>query len=886
VFILWCVLLSLPMAMNSEGNTIDNSQSASSGFEHGIGALAKLPLLKGNYVTWRFKMEHALRVRRLWAIVNGEERRPEVSPAKEEWERRDEQARQCIVMTVDEENTSSLFMAESAYEMWECLKDVFQEKSVSNILTLKNEFFTYKKDPKQSMHQHIMKIKEMVYNLEAIGVKVDKNDTILVLLNSIPIEYRMVRTSLKTQSDLTIEMVCSRLKEEEKELGLTRATREKEAEEQAFIAKGGHHKWKKKVCYNCGKPGHLARDCRSQPMRKVNGEDSGRPMNGRQPSFTGVKCYSCDKYGHKSPECPEKRKTNQGNNAMVAEYFIESEALFRETTKEGKWIVDSGATHHICNDKSLFKTMEELTVPKKIRVGNKAYINATHIGTIEISLDVGEDTCKGVLGGVLFAPEIARNLFSVGSCVDAGNELHFTKHGVEIRNAENEVIAKGTKEDGLWSLSNKTSMEAHMAKENSDLDLWHERFGHLGEANLKLLKEKNMVNGFHPSASKLMPCFGCSEGKQTRLPSSKREQESTAILDLVHTDICGPISPTSIGGSRYFITFTDDFSRKCWTYCLKTKDEALDKFKVFTNLVETKSGVKLKCLRSDNGGEYTSKAWKDFCIERGIEQTFSAPYSPNQNGVAERLNRTLSEMARSMINSHKLDEKLWGEAIMTAAYLKNRSPHSSLEDITPEEAWSGRKPSVNHIRNFGCKTSVLIPKEFRENKLSSRVWWGVFVGYAGKKLGYRIWDPKRQRVYVRRDVKFYEDDFQHRESNDFLKSNTNKENFAFDFSVGTQKLTFDGENGETNQPTRSIVPQEEFTSQEMRESETMREGTANIPMEAAPIEFNPRRSDRISVQPKKFTFTKLGEGNVSQAYVTIVEPTSLEEAMSGTDSNH
>ena len=184
------------MASNSN-NTIEFSTSEGSGFEHGIGALAKLPLLKGNYVNWKFKMEHALRVRRLWGIVNGEERRPDSSPAKEEWERRDEQARQCIVMTVDEENTSSLFTAENAKEMWECLKEVFQEKSISNILTLKNEFFTYKKDPKHNMHQHVMKIKEMVYNLEAIGVKVDKNDTILVLLNSIPNEYKMVRTSLK-----------------------------------------------------------------------------------------------------------------------------------------------------------------------------------------------------------------------------------------------------------------------------------------------------------------------------------------------------------------------------------------------------------------------------------------------------------------------------------------------------------------------------------------------------------------------------------------------------------------------------------------------------------------------------------------------------------------
>ena len=570
---------------------------------------------------------------------------------------------------------------------------------------------------------------------------------------------------------------------------------------------------------------------------------------------------------------------------MFAESLIENEALFGEANKEGKWIIDSGATHHICNDKSLFKSLEELTVPKKIRVGNNTFIDATHVGTVEISLEVGQGTCKGQLGGVLFAPAIARNLFSVGSCVDAGNEVRFTKNGVEIRNAEKEVIGRGKKEEGLWSLSNKARFEAYMAKDISDLNLWHERYGHLGEANLKLLKEKDMVMGFDPISSELTSCFGCSEGKQTKLPSKPREKESAAILDLVHTDICGPISPTSIGGSRYFITFTDDFSRKCWTYCLKTKDEALEKFKVFVNLVERTTGAKLKCLRSDNGGEFTSKAWKEFCNERGIEQSYSAPYSPNQNGVAERLNRTLSEMARSMINSHNLNEKLWGEAIMTATYLKNRSPHSSLESITPEEAWSGRKPSVKHLRIFGCKTSVLIPKEFRRNKLSSRVGWGVLVGYAGKSLGYRIWDPERQRVYVRRDVKFYEKDFHHMRG-EFLKNSTIKETFALDFSVGTGKLTFSGENSAKNLPTSSCEPLEGSSRDTSSETEFIGENTPNIDLENAQSEVQTRRSERISSAPKRFTFTKLGEGNLSEAYLTIVEPTSLEEALSGPDSSH
>ena len=174
--------------------------------------------------------------------------------------------------------------------------------------------------------------------------------------------------------------------------------------------------------------------------------------------------------------------------------------------------------------------------------------------------------------------------------------------------------------------------------------------------------------------------------------------------------------------------------------------------------MEKQSGEKLKKLRSDNGGEYKSENFQNYCKSEGILQEFTAAYSPNQNGVAERMNRTILEKARSMLSSSKLGLEFWGEAVMTAAYVANRSPHSSVNDMTPEEAWSGSKPSVKHLRVFGCKASVLIlPQSDRKSKLSSKVCWGIFVGYGGSSMGYRIWNPVNRSIMVRRDVRFYED---------------------------------------------------------------------------------------------------------------------------------
>jgi hypothetical protein len=175
------------------------------------------------------------------------------------------------------------------------------------------------------------------------------------------------------------------------------------------------------------------------------------------------------------------------------------------------------------------------------------------------------------------------------------------------------------------------------------------------------------------------------------------------ILEIVHTDVCGPMKTTSHGGARYFLTFIDNFSRKTHVYLLKAKGEAFEKFKQYKALVENEIGHKIKVLRSDNGGEFVSKKFDAFLAGCGIQRQTSAPYSPQQNGVAESANRTIMECARSMILAQGLELEFWGEVVNTAVYIKNRCPTKSLDSKTPQEAWSGRKPDVSHLRVFGCK---------------------------------------------------------------------------------------------------------------------------------------------------------------------------------------
>ena len=194
------------------------------------------------------------------------------------------------------------------------------------------------------------------------------------------------------------------------------------------------------------------------------------------------------------------------------------------------------------------------------------------------------------------------------------------------------------------------------------------------------------------------------------------------------------ISPSSLGKNNYFLLFIDDFSRKTWVYFLKQKSEVFEAFKKFKAAVENESGQKIKALRSDRGGEFTSKEFQDFCATSGIRRFLTVSRSPQQNGVAERKNRTILDMTRSMLKSKHLPKEFWAEAVDTTVYLSNRSPTRSVWGKTPQEAWSGRKPRISHLRVFGSVPHVHVPDE-RRTKLDDKSERYIFMGYSTHSKG-------------------------------------------------------------------------------------------------------------------------------------------------------
>ena len=258
-------------------------------------------------------------------------------------------------------------------------------------------------------------------------------------------------------------------------------------------------------------------------------------------------------------------------------------------------------------------------------------------------------------------------------------------------------------------------------------------------------------------------CIDCIKGKQTK-HTKKGATRSTQLLEIIHIDICGPFDAPSIGGEKYFITFTDDFSRYGYIYLLHDKSQSVNALEIYIKEVERQLDKKVKIIRSDRGGEYYGKydesgqcpgPFAKFLEKHGICAQYTMPGTPHQNGVAERRNRTLMEMVRSMMSHSSLPISMWMYALRTAMYLLNRVPSKAVSK-TPFELWTGRKPSLRHLHVWGCPAEVRVYNP-QEKKLDFRTISGYFIGYPEKSKGYRFYCPNHStRIVESGNARFIE----------------------------------------------------------------------------------------------------------------------------------
>ncbi|KAJ9553546.1 hypothetical protein OSB04_017591 [Centaurea solstitialis] len=395
------------------------------------------------------------------------------------------------------------------------------------------------------------------------------------------------------------------------------------------------------------------------------------------------------------------------------------------------------------------------------------------------------------------------------------------------------------------NLQDNSSEIYHISKRSKDIEdqtyLWHCRLGHINKKRVELLLKGGFLGNF--DYKPFDNCESCLSGKMTKQPFNKENERATDLLEIIHTDVCGPFSHVARGGYRYFITFTDDFSRYGYVYLMRHKSESFERFKEFHNEVQNLLDKRIKFLRSDRGGEYLSDEFDNHLMECGIVSQLRPPYTPQMNDVSERRNRTLLDMVRTMMCHSSLPISFWGHALETAAHILNRVPTKSVEKI-PYELWKGKKPNMSFLRIWGCEVYVKRPTSEKLKPKSDKCF---FVGYPKTTVGYYFYNPEENKVFVARNGKFLEEKF-------LSSGNTRKD---VDLQVVDEENT-----------TPTVEPEIQHS---------------NVEPQSEPIEEvqtqDLRRSSRIRQEPDRY----LGF-LVSQDSGDLNEPTSYGEAVSGSES--
>ena len=593
------------------------------------------------------------------------------------------------------------------------------------------------------MEAHLKCMRELVDRLAAIGAPISEEDQVVTLLGSLPQSYSTLVTALEAQvGEVKLDFLQQALVHEEQKrvskLGAATSGNSDSALLGQKVKKGQARKHF--VCYECGAEGHFRRDC---PKRK-----SSKP-----------------KQGHKAKNA-EVLDNSAVEKSVDDAFSVVNKSVYGESCQKDRWIIDSGASSHMTNLRNNLFCYTKFDKPELVTLGDGKCVEALGVGEVKVNLFLESGKSKTVMfENCLLVPDLASNLFSVRAAVSRGKLVQFGQDSCQIFGSKGQLVGLGSLVGKLYELhcqvvpsSSEVSVAA--SKEGGEADLWHQRLGHLCETRLQQAVQKQMVTGIKGLKQfNFSFCEGCVQGKMQKKPFKPVGViRSTRKLELVHTDVCGPMQTESIGGSRYFVTFIDDYSRFCKVYFMRQKSQVLEKFQEFEAHVKSLTGNKVRALRSDNGGEYVSEELKAHLRAIGVHHQLTAPYCPQQNGVAERMNRTLVESARAMMNHAGLPKKFWAEAVSTAAYLSNMTPKASLKmDKTPFEIWFGRKPHLGHLKVFGCAAYALVPDTDRQ-KLDKKAEKFRFVGYAEGSKSYRLLSGNG-KVFIRRDVIFNEVDF-------------------------------------------------------------------------------------------------------------------------------
>ena len=526
------------------------------------------------------------------------------------------------------------------------------------------------------------------------------------------------------------------------------------------------------------------------------------------------------------------------------------------------WYLDSGCSRHMTGDVKQFSSLAAID-GGNVTFGDNGKGKIVGIGKIHI-------TPNAYVDNVLFVDGLKHNLFSISQFCDKGFKVIFESSLCMVSSLDVDGIKfTGLRHGNIYmvdlddlAMESGQCLVAKEAKASETSWLWHRRLGHASMQLISKLSKKNLVKELPKlTFEKDKICAACQFGKQTKSTfKPKGVVSTTRPLELLHMDLFGPTRTTSLGGKKYGLVIVDDYSRFTWVMFLAHKDETFSAFVKFHKRVSNEKDLTIISLRSDHGTEFDNHDFETFCNENGINHNFSAPRTPQQNGVVERKNRTLEEMARTMLCENDLPRYFWAEAINTSCYILNRVLIRPILKKTPYELWKNRKPNLKYFRVFGCRCFILNNGKDNISKFDAKSDEGIFLGYSTSSKAYRVFN--RRTLLVEESIHVVFD-----ESNE---KSSRKED-SIDDETGTKKLeqltiNEDEPKGDDDQENQDQTQEINATSPKP------------LPKEWRYAHGHPK--ELIIGDPSKGVSTRSSIRNVCDylAFVSQIEPKSIEEA--------
>ncbi|KAJ9566810.1 hypothetical protein OSB04_002776 [Centaurea solstitialis] len=678
------------------------------------------------------------------------------------------------------------------------------------------ESFIHQKD--ETLSQLHQRFNCLLIDLKTIGTTYSNSEVVTKFMEALPEHWEIYTSCLTMSKDIKtltlseLYVTITELESSDSDMSedpefneslalLTRSFKK-------FAKKGNFHKKKHlsitdkpksdpvdkatAICYNCQGKGHFANDCR---YRKSQFAPSSAKSSSKNPKYQRLKekykkmktqrkgkgliAEDCDWDDVSSDDSSDEEDTQVALMAIIEEPILALMAKIEEVPEEippqdpeasssttpvastsatdsssqdkGIWYLDSGCSRHMTGSKSVLTNYREERGPA-VTFGGNGRGQTRGYGT----LTNGVTTFKRVA----YVEGLMHNLLSISQLCDKNHKVSFSKKKCKVKNRKKEVILNGVRHADIYIINMNTSTDnfCFVSRASTDMNwLWHKRLSHLNFKTLNQLCINNLVIGLPDFRyTKESLCSACEKGKQTRASfKSKQISSISSPLQLLHMDLFGPVNVQSIGGKKYTLVIVDEYSRYTWVFFLRAKSDAPEEIILFVRKMEKLNNLTVRSIRSDHGTEFKNSTLESFFEQKGISQNFSSVRTPQQNGVAERRNRTLIEAARSMLSEANLATQFWAEAVNTACYTQNRSLIVKRFRRTAYELFRNRKPSIKHLHIFGCVCYILNNKD-NLGKFDSKSDDGIFLGYSSISKTYRVFNKRRQAIEETIHVKFDE----------------------------------------------------------------------------------------------------------------------------------